>query len=147
MTAKILYDLQLVLYLQYLYWLPIVCPVGHFVSIDNNVNGDTCNYLPAFINFFKVRCYSAHLHVIPNILKFEKQLLMHLERCFYFHWDIVDPVFSFINHIIFAPVTYTLYHMNHAQYILLLKSLGITEQRPTHTKVLHIIYSIFCNIW
>lgn len=32
--------------------------------------------------------------------------------------------------------------MNHAQYILLLKSLGITE-RPTHTKVLHIIYSIF----
>lgn len=68
---------------------------------------------------------------------------MHLERCFYFHSDIVDPVFSFINHIIFAPVTYTLYHMNHAQYILLLKSLGITEQRPTHTKVLHIIYSIF----
>lgn len=52
-------------------------------------------------------------------------------------------MFSFINHIIFAPVTYTLYHMNHAQYILLLKSLGITEQRPTHTKVLHIIYSIF----
>lgn len=51
-------------------------------------------------------------------------------------------MFSFINHIIFAPVTYTLYHMNHAQYILLLKSLGITE-RPTNTKVLHIIYSIF----
>lgn len=33
--------------------------------------------------------------------------------------------------------------MNHAQYILLLKSLGLTEQRPTHTKMLHIIYSIF----